>query len=115
MIGIGKLVSSGSRLIVGDHMVELEYPIQEAFALEDKILVLYSPDAYQRDFGQFPNFVAFTPSGTKLWTAELPTTMTGDRYYEVSSWAPLVARSVYSFECELESSSGRIISKRFLK
>lgn len=106
---------SGSVLSIGGRTVRLDYPIQHAVALGDSVIVLYDPDAYQLKFGQFPNLEAFTPRGQKLWTAELPTTTTGDRYYELLSGDPLLAHSFSSFRCEIDPASGKIVQKTFLK
>jgi len=106
---------SGKTLSICNNSLELEHPIADAFDLEGRIVVLFNPDAYTEKFGQFQNLIALQPTGERLWTAELPTTTSGDRYYKVASRAPLVAYSIYSQECEIEPATGRITARRFLK
>ena len=105
----------GSVLQLGDSRFDLEYRIRDAFLLGDKVVVLYDPDAQAGPFGQFPNLVAFSLQGHKLWTAQLPTTQSGDSYYQISSRMPLVADSVYSYQCQLSEFDGKIIRREFLK
>jgi hypothetical protein len=100
---------------VSGKSLEVEFPVSDAFELEGCVIVLFNPDAYTEKFGQFPNLVALRPTGERLWTAELPTTTSGDRYYKVSSRAPLVVYSIYWVECEIELSTGRIKARRFYK
>ena len=95
--------------------IELEYPVANAFMLGDKIIVLFDPDAYTEKFGQFKNLIAVNADGEKIWTAELPTNESGDRYQQVSSRSPLVAYSWKSFDCEIDESTGRIKKKIFTK
>jgi hypothetical protein len=92
------------------------YPIDEAFWVGDVVVLLYSPDSEHSKFGQFANLIAIDPeTGDEIWQAELPTTTTGDRYYNVASHEPLVVRSVKSFVCTIDPETGRIINKQFVK
>lgn len=100
---------------VGGKSIELEYPVANAFMLGDKIIVLFDPDAYTETFGQFRNLIALTADGETIWIADLPTNDSGDRYFMVKSKSPLVAASIYSFDCEIDESTGRIKKKVFLK
>lgn len=106
---------SGNIILVENHSISAAYPVAEAFQLGDKIVVLYDPDAYQENFGQFKNLVALTLEGETFWTAELPTNDSGDRYYKVSSKKPLIAYSIYSYACEIDESNGKIVSRTFFK
>jgi len=105
----------GKTLSINGKSLELDYPVVDAFELEGRIIVLFNPDAYTERFGQFPNLIALGPTGERVWTAELPTTTSGDRYYKVSSRTPLVVYSIYSQECEIEPATGRIKVRRFFK
>jgi hypothetical protein len=93
----------------------LEHPILDAFALGQKIIVLYDPDIRREKFGQFPNLEAFSSDGQKLWTAELPTNESGDSYYRVCFRDGLIADSWKSFACRLDEATGKIQSKTFYK
>jgi len=106
---------SGKTLLIDGNPLELDYPVADAFELEGRIIVLFNPDAYTEKFGQFPNLIALRSTGERLWTAELPTTTSGDRYYKVTAQPPLVACSIYSQECEIEPATGLIKARRFFK
>lgn len=106
---------SGKTVSIGGKSFEVEHPIADAFELGGRIIVLFNPDAYTEKFGQFPNLIALRPTGERLWTAELPTTTSGDRYYKVASRTPLVVYSVNSFECEIDPATGRIVARHFSK
>lgn len=106
---------SGRTIFADGKNTDLEYPILDAFGLKDKVIVLFHPDAYTEKFGQFPNLVAVTFDGERVWTAELPTHQSGDRYYKIASRSPLVVYSIYSFECEIDESTGKIKKGIFYK
>ena len=105
----------GTRLNVGDASWEVTHPILQAFVIDMKVIVLYDPDSYRESFGQFPNLVAFTLDGEQIWTAELPTHESGDRYYRAYLSDGLNADSWKSFSCKIDESSGKILSKVFYK
>lgn len=79
---------SGNNIYLGANTIIVDYPIAEAFRLKDRIIVLYDPDAYLEKFGQFKNLIGLALDGEIAWTAELPTTMSGDTYYRISSKKP---------------------------
>lgn len=106
---------SGNTLFIRGKVVNNDYPISDAFQIGNNIVVLYDPDSYTEKFGQFPNLVAFTPDGTKVWTAELPTSQSGDRYYKIASKSPLKVYSIYSHECEIDYMTGKIKHQHFYK
>ena len=110
-----QITFSGKAVYVGGQRMEVEYPVRDAFLASDKVIVLYDPDSYTERFGQFQNLVAFTPDGKKVWTAELPTTTSGDRYYRIVLRGQLIASSIYSYECEIDCATGKITAKLFLK
>jgi len=106
---------SENMVVIDGTTAHLAYPIAEAFELDGRVIVLLDPDARTERFGQFPNLLALAPDGDRLWTAELPTTTSGDRYYRITSQRPLVVESIYSEECEIDQDTGAIKSRRFLK
>jgi hypothetical protein len=106
---------NGTRLTVGDVSWEVPHTISQAILVGSKVVVLYDPDVYRETFGQFPNLIAFSVSGEKLWTAALPTNESGDRYYRAYLRDGLMADSLKSFACRIDESSGRILSKVFYK
>ena len=106
---------SGKTVYLDEVQIDTDYPVSDAFRTDDKIIVLYDPDAYTEKFGQFPNLVAFNLKGEKVWTAELPTTTSGERYWRIVSKEPLMADSKGSFSCTIDVSNGRIVKKEFYK
>ena len=94
---------------------ELEYPIADASRIGDQVVVLYHADARRETFGQFRNLVAFDLRGRRCWEAELPTNESGDCYVRIASIEPLRADSWKGFECELDSRTGFIVRRTFLK
>ena len=100
---------------INNNDYKLEFAIEEAFALDDKVIVLFDPDCRMESFGQFRNLIALDTLGKTIWTAELPTTTTGDRYYMVVSKFPLVVNSFHSYTCEIDPETGRIKDKIYYK
>ena len=109
------LLFSGNSLTVSERSWQVEYPILQAFSLGQKIIVLYDPDAYLEKFGQFPNLVAFSPEGEKLWVAQLPTNESGDCYLRIYLKDGLMADSFKSFSCRIDEANGKIQNKVFYK
>jgi len=97
------------------HKYELEYPILDVVQKGDCFIVLFDPDANIKKFGQFPNLICINSYGAKIWTAELPTTDTGDCYYKLKSAVSLRAYSVRSYSCVIDEKTGQILSKKFFK
>jgi hypothetical protein len=106
---------SGATISVNGHYFQMEYPVEEAFEADNKVIALLDPDAFVEKFGQFNNLCAVDLSGRRLWTAELPTTDSGDRYYKIASRTPLIAYSIWSYECEIDADTGRIRRRTFFK
>ncbi|HEX8492499.1 MAG TPA: hypothetical protein VF658_06630 [Pyrinomonadaceae bacterium] len=106
---------SGNSLAVDERSWQVEYPVLQTFALGEKIIVLYDPDAQMEKFGQFPNLVAFNSAGEKLWVAQLPTNESGDCYWRIYFEDGLMADSFKSFSCRIDEASGKIKSRVFYK
>lgn len=106
---------SGTNITVGELTWQVEHPVLQAFVVGSNVVVLYDSDVHKEKFGQFPNLVAFSFEGEKLWTAELPTNESGDSYYRAYVEDGLMADSWKSFACRIDESSGRIKSKIFYK
>ena len=115
---IGSVGFSGRVLRIDSLQVELEYPIAEAFALGDLVIVRFPYDAELKrsgkSYGAFDNLFALTGRGERAWVAELPTNGT-DSYVAISSREPLVANSWSCFQCTLDPKSGKIVSTVFTK
>jgi hypothetical protein len=106
---------SGRTLYIDGRSFDLEYPIADAFELPGGVIVLFDPDAYTEKFGQFQNLIALKENGESLWKAELPTTTSGDRYYKLAKRLTLAAYSIYSYQCEIDSATGKIKARTFIK
>jgi hypothetical protein len=106
---------SGRTLHIDGRSFDLEYPIAEAFELDGRVIVLFDPNAYTEKFGQFQNLIALKETGDLLWKAELPTHDSGDCYYKIANRLPLVAYSIYSYECEIAPATGKIKARTFIK
>lgn len=81
----------------------------------DLVIALLDPDEDQREWGQRRNLQAFSRTGELMWTGDLPTTTTGDSYYRIRSFVPLIALSQSSYACTIDSATGKITKKAFLK
>jgi hypothetical protein len=86
---IAVIAFSGATVSINGNSFDMDYPIEEAFEADGKAIVFLSSDAFVGKFGQFNNLCALDFSGRRLWTVELPTTDTGDRYYRIASRMPL--------------------------
>jgi hypothetical protein len=102
-------------LFIEDIRHELQFPIDDAFEQGGLVVVLFDPDSPADSYRPFHNLVAVDSDGRVRWEAELPTSNPGDRYYKISSHEPLVAYSTQSYDCVIDISTGRIVSKEFTK
>ena len=100
---------------INERKIELEHTISDVWCQGQCFFVLFARDETIQKWGQFPNLICINDCGSKLWTAELPTTDTGDRYYKIVSIDPLRAYSVKSFSCVIDEKTGKILSKEFFK
>ena len=112
---MSQVTFTGNVVDVEGKQFRLLYPIKEAFALADKVIVLFDADANLGRQGQFKNLIALSRTGELLWTAELPTDKPSDVYYRIISRLPLKADSFCSFECEIDPTTGKIRHKEFFK
>jgi hypothetical protein len=106
---------AGKSIFINGGVVDVAHPVSDAFLADGKVIILFDPDSYNAKFGQFQNLIALSPEGVVLWAAELPTTISSDRYYRIVSRVPLLADSTQSFECEIDLSTGKIQQKSFFK
>lgn len=118
-----KVSHRGRELIADGQVLQMEYPIREAFESGGRLIVLLDPDAYLQDPG-YPkerrrgddalrNLRAFSLDGKRLWEAEFPEP--ADYYYKVVDRAPLTALSFSSYRCVIDPQSGRILARQFCK
>lgn len=105
----------GNIIEINNIKVRLDHPVIDAFIIDEKVVVLFDPDDYIPKYGQFKNLIALNYLGEILWVAELPTTGTGDCYIKIISKNPIKAISYRSQICEINESTGKIVSKEFTK
>jgi len=113
----------GKTLVIDGQSIQVPWSVLDAVEQGDKVFVLFDPDSYLLDPNHkilrrqgapaIRNLFALTKTGEKLWEAEMPET--ADYYYRLSSVTPLIANSISSYRCEIDSSNGTIKSKEFLK
>jgi len=106
---------SGQRIDIDDIAFNVEYLIQDAVLIKDRVIILYDASAAPSPYGQFNNLVAYDLNGNKLWTAEHPTNDSSDHYTAISKSAPLTVNNWQGFECAIDLASGKIIHKAFTK
>jgi len=113
----------GRRVQVGGTAFSTDYSVRDAFALDERVIVLLDPDDYltdprypkERRRGQdaLRNLRAYSMSGALLWEAEFPEP--ADYYYKIVSRSPLIALSFSSYRCRIDPETGRILEAQFLK
>jgi hypothetical protein len=106
-----------ARIRVDEQWIELPFPAKFVLDLGLLVVALLDPDANLAKFGQFRNLLGLRRSGEIIWTAELPTSTTGDCYLAVDqdSADRLRARSFSSFDVVIDALTGAIESKEFTK
>ena len=102
-------------LRAGATTIECPYPIHEARLCGHIIVVLFDPSAAPTKGVQFANLYAYDEDGQQLWVAEMPTTVSADAYYKIISTSPLVVYSMASYECEIDTRTGKLLRKAFYK
>ena len=113
----------GNVVVVNGRSINVGLPAREAQATARMIVVLLDPDSYLSDpdyrrkrrsgLAAVRNLRAFSLSGTPLWQAEMPEE--ADYYYRIVSVDPIDVDSFSGFRCRLDSKTGKIISKHFMK
>ncbi|MBY0273391.1 MAG: hypothetical protein K2X02_08335 [Alphaproteobacteria bacterium] len=97
---------------------ELDYPIQDVIYLANNqtYIILFDRGSNIKKWGQFPNIICLNSKGDKIWTVELPTTSTGDSYYQMGfEDGKLIGDSWRSYSCEIDVNTGKIINKVYFK
>jgi hypothetical protein len=105
---------SGQTVSVAGHTWQAPWPVRQAAVIDGRVLLIYDYMAGPRH-RQFQNLEAFSFSGQRLWTAEHPTSETGDVYVEFVSTSPLVVWDFACYRCVIDPSSGRLIESQFTK
>jgi len=94
----------------------LPFTIRKVLVLPESLIVLFDPDAWREAFGQFHNLRAYDFHARPLWEAELPTSSSGDCYWDIGREDSLLtARSWSSYDCIIDVRTGRLHDKQFYK
>ena len=114
---------SGKNLTVNGRTIKLAWPILAAVEHGAKTFVLLDPDMYLADpqykarcargAPAIRNLIALDDNGAILWEADLP--QPADYFYKITSVVPLLAYSFSSYSCEIDTDSGKITRKVFVK
>jgi hypothetical protein len=88
--------------------------VKQAVIVDGRVILLYDYVAGPRH-RQFQKLEAFSFSGQRLWTAQHPTSETGDAYVEILSTSPLLVWDFACYRLILDPSSGRLIESQFTK
>lgn len=104
--GLGQLLVSG-----------LPFPVKALCATTETVVVLFQPDAFVEQYGQFENLRAYDYRGEEIWRGDLPTTHTGDHFGSMSCSGVhvVVAHSFSGFRLTLELRTGKETERTFLK
>jgi len=105
---------SGQKVSVNGHTWQDPWTVKQAVIVDGRVILLYDYMAGPRH-RQFQNLEAFSFSGQRLWTAQHPTSETGDAYVEILSISPLLVWDFACYRCILDPSSGRLIESQFTK
>lgn len=110
-------------LVINGLTLQMQWPVLDAVEEGSAVFVLLDPDAYLLDADYkrmrrqggpaIKNLLAFDKGGTKLWEADLPES--SDYYYLISSASPLVVNSFSSYRCQINPSTGAILTREFFK
>lgn len=100
---------------IGSKSVRLPHKVLDAFESQGIIIIFLDPDANLGKTGQYHNLIGYDFHGTKQWEAELPTANKSDVYWKLSNKNPLIVYSFSSYECEIETLTGKILKKIFYK
>ena len=103
---------SGKSLNVGEKIFALKYEIRDAFWNDNRIIVLYHPDACK---GKFQNLECFSREGDKIWTAELPEPGREDAYGGITSYSLLELYAFTSYICQVDIKTGKIEKREITK
>jgi hypothetical protein len=107
---------SEKTLNINGRLVMFEFPIKEAFEIDDRLIVFLDPDSNLKRKVQFNNVIGFDAAGNQVWIADLPTPDPVDVYYKLVAENPLKLYSFCSFgECLVDPKTGKILSKPYYK
>lgn len=107
---------SKNQVTVNGVAVDFDFHIEQVLEMNDVIVVLLDPDSNLCKWGQYPNLFGVSLEGDVLWKCELPTSDTGDCYLSFKKENQrIIVYSWSSFDCVIDPTSGKIISKVFVK
>jgi hypothetical protein len=104
----------GDRVFVGGDSWRAPYPISDLRLVGAIIALIYDYMSGPRHH-QFQNLEGFDLDGHKLWTAQHPSNETADAYVKFVDGEGLIAWNFASYECTIDPTTGRLISRVFSK
>lgn len=111
-----ELEFSGNHLTINSNcVVDLTYPIKDAFESSGVVVVFLDPDANPDKSAKYKNLLGFNQHGKKIWEADLPNSISADMYWRVKQKSPLIVSSFSSYECRIDELTGKIKSSKFYK
>lgn len=118
-----QITHDGDIVRVSGRALRMEYMVLDAFYSDGRVIVLLDPTAYldsvayssgrRKSRDPLKNLRAYSPGGALLWQAEQP--LPEDHYYRIESRDPLRALSFSAFRCDIDTESGRVVSKQSLR
>lgn len=113
----------GNIVVADGNSINIGAQVLDARISRGIVLVLIDPDSYLTDpeyrrkrragMAAVRNLRAFSVSGDLLWEAEMPEK--ADYYHKIEKIDPIEVDSFSSYRCRLDSKTGRIVSKCFMK
>jgi hypothetical protein len=104
---------SDNNLDIDGTSFELEYNIEDARIIDNKVIVIYKFDELVPKHRLFNNCQAFDSNGTLLWTAEHPTNASADFYVNF-----IMDNKLWNFGCFVctcDFSTGKLLNAQFTK
>ena len=103
-------------LKIGNNDVIFDYSISKYLIHKNFVIILLDYGENLVRWGQFPNLFCANEEKGIIWKAELPTSETGDSYFDIKiKNNDLHAYSVCSYDCIMDIETGKIISSEFTK
>ena len=103
-------------LLINEHEITCSQKINEAFELNNLVIVLLDPNVSTDKNQKYKNLLAYNFKGQFVWHADLPeSNMPDDAYWKIISREPLLAKSFSSYDCEIELLTGKILNINFYK
>jgi hypothetical protein len=98
----------------GDQTWEADYPVLAARQVEDCVCLILDYMSFPKH-QQARNLRGYTSAGVLLWIAEHPTNETADCYVDFIDKPTLAASNLAGFACDLDATTGKLMTVTFTK